>query len=84
MAFCENLETETSKCEAVFLAKLFKDFVEFIAVYFHNPVALFTDNMEMVVYSIGFFIVCMFVAKVDFVNQVKFKEQVECMIDGCP
>jgi len=83
-ALAENLKAETSKREPVRFAKLFKQRRQFVAGYLNDLSALFADNMQMIGYSMRFFVVGMFVAQVYFCNQMAFKEQIERMVNGCP
>jgi len=83
-AFAKNLKAETPKCEAVRFAKLFKQRRQFVAGYLNHFSALFADNMQVIGYSVRFFVMGMFVSEVYFCNQMAFKEQIERMVNGCP
>ena len=82
-AFRKDLKAETAKHEAVFLTKPFKDFIKLVAVNFDNPVTLFADNMQVVVYPERLLIVRVFMAEVYLVDQMKLEQQVESVVDRC-
>lgn len=80
----KDLKTEASQHESVVFTKLFEELVEFLAVYFDNPVALFANDVKVVCDAMGAFIMRVFMAQVDFVYQMEPEEQIESMVYRCP
>jgi len=77
----EDLQTEAFECETVISAQCFKERGQFFVRDFNDLAALFADDMQVVGDPVRFFVVRVFVAEVDFCDQMAFEEKVERMVD---